>query len=194
MTSALLFRLFDIFLSSNKNLFQLSFLIIPILFLLPANSLFHPYKPLPQLLAKESSIIALIKSDPPNTTYGFATSPPWHATTLTALSDSTLTIREVSSDGNPLFWHLWKGAFVNETGSLTLLSGKTLEKRDILPFSFVVTGPEESSLIKPFFGRPSRSIYCQNLGYNCLHYYNDSSLLMLNTAVFINTYGLRPKT
>jgi len=194
LTSVLLLRLLHTLFKSKPIFIQFSFLILLIFCLFP--SPLHPnnFKPSSQLLTKEMALIDLIKSEPPISPFGFATSPPWHATTLTALSDSSLTIREVSSDGNPLFWHLWKGSFVNDQGYLRLLSGKALVERDILPFSFVVTGPEESSLIKPFFGSPSRSIYCQNVGYNCLHYYNEPSSLMNNTAIFINTYGLRPKT
>ena len=194
MNSVFILRILYVLFDSKRFIVQTSFSIVLILCLFHPHFNLNTFKPSAELLSKEIELIDLIKSDPPISPFGFATSPPWHATTLTALSDSTLTIREVSSDGNPLFWHLWKGSFVNDQGYLSLLTDKTLGDHDILPFSFVVTGPEESSLIKPFFGSPSRTIYCQSVGYNCLHYYSDPSTLTNNTAVFINTYGSRPKT
>ena len=194
LASVLLYRLISAFFKSNTLVVPMALATSSVLCLFPTHLEPYTFKPSPQLLTNEIAILDLIKSQPPTTPFGLATSPPWHATTLTALSNSTLTIREASSDGNPLFWHLWKGAFVNDSGYLRLLTGQNLGINNILPFSFVVSGPEEDSLIKPFFGSPSRSTYCQNVGYKCLHYYNDPSSLMINTAVFVNTYGSRPKT
>ena len=147
-----------------------------------------------ELLSNEIEILETIKNDPPVNSFGLATSPPWHATALSAISGSLFTIREASTDGNPLFWHLWKGAYVNSTGYSRLATGQNLTSADILPFSFVLTGPEESTSIQSFFGKPDRSLYCKSQGYHCLHYYNNSVTIRENTATFINTYGSRPKT
>ena len=146
------------------------------------------------------------------TDYGLATYPYWQSLSIKGFSEGRYDVMDASSDGTPLFWYRWKGSLFKQKASNASSknflegingvgadlpeeiwrSGLSLDGdglRGYKPYSFVFVSPYMQDRVEGHYGKPSRKIYCQEEGFDCLWIYDDFSSVLRDVKIFVDTYG-----
>lgn len=141
--------------------------------------------------------------------YGLATYPYWQALAIKGFSSGEIDVMDASSDGTPMFWYRWKGALYtrpsDELAEVSGLSSRSYDpsselylgssssaKQSVLqlkPYSFVLVSPYHQERVVGHYGKPSRKVYCEAEGYDCLWIYDSNEKVLSDIDLFVRTYG-----